>query len=282
VVASSAGAILDQSDFYPFGGERVLSASSGNTYKFTSKERDSESNLDNFGARYDSSILGRFMSPDPKAISAKLLQNPQDLNGYTYTINNPLRYSDHDGKDWQQAWNDVKTFVSSIEVKLSGGVGFKVGVRIGSFKAEAGVAAKANATVPLGLAEPIVKNSVSAELGVTVQPASGPKVGESVTAEKVTGSIKADGTVGDPEPAVLTKTDTLSAFGGNSATNASSDGRVGLGLEVGDVALLGLDVSASQGGVAAFKDFFSQVHDEVVPPIPPAPPPPPAPEHVVP
>ncbi len=33
-------------------------------YKFTGKERDSESGLDNFGARYDSSSMGRFMSPD--------------------------------------------------------------------------------------------------------------------------------------------------------------------------------------------------------------------------
>ncbi|HXO00272.1 MAG TPA: RHS repeat-associated core domain-containing protein [Candidatus Acidoferrales bacterium] len=98
VVASSAGAILDQSDFYPFGGERVLSASSGNTYKFTSKERDTESNLDNFGARYDSSILGRFMSPDPKPASAHAV-NPQSWNRYVYTLNNPMKYVDPNGLD---------------------------------------------------------------------------------------------------------------------------------------------------------------------------------------
>ena len=32
--------------------------------QFTGKERDSESGLDNFGARYMGSSLGRFMSPD--------------------------------------------------------------------------------------------------------------------------------------------------------------------------------------------------------------------------
>jgi hypothetical protein len=32
-------------DFYPFGGERPVVASSGNNYKFTSKERDPESGL---------------------------------------------------------------------------------------------------------------------------------------------------------------------------------------------------------------------------------------------
>jgi RHS repeat-associated protein len=33
-------------------------------YKFTSKERDAESGLDMFGARYYGSSLGRFMTPD--------------------------------------------------------------------------------------------------------------------------------------------------------------------------------------------------------------------------
>src|SRR5450755_4537505 len=43
--------------------------------KFTGKERDTESGLDNFGKRYNASSLGRFMSPDPVAGSA---WNPQD------------------------------------------------------------------------------------------------------------------------------------------------------------------------------------------------------------
>ena len=34
-------------------------------YKFTGKERDSESGLDYFGARHYGSSLGRFMTPDP-------------------------------------------------------------------------------------------------------------------------------------------------------------------------------------------------------------------------
>jgi len=36
-------------------------------YKFTGKERDSESGLDNFGARYDSSSMGRFDLPPGSA-----------------------------------------------------------------------------------------------------------------------------------------------------------------------------------------------------------------------
>jgi len=37
--------------------------------KFTSKERDAESGLDFFGARYMSSAQGRFTSPDPSNMS---------------------------------------------------------------------------------------------------------------------------------------------------------------------------------------------------------------------
>jgi RHS repeat-associated protein len=74
-------------------------------YKFTSKERDSESNLDNFGARYDSSMLGRFMSPD--LFSQKLLENPQDLNLYLYTVDNPLRYRDPNGRDWRDVVSGI-------------------------------------------------------------------------------------------------------------------------------------------------------------------------------
>jgi RHS repeat-associated protein len=95
VVTSSTGSILDQSDFYPFGGERVLTASSGNTYKFTGKERDSESGLDNFGARYDASNLGRFMTPDSPSYSNH--KNPQSWNLYAYALNNPVTFRDADG-----------------------------------------------------------------------------------------------------------------------------------------------------------------------------------------
>jgi RHS repeat-associated protein len=48
-------------------------------YKFTGKERDSESGLDNFGARYDASTMGVFMTPDPGNVGVNRL-NPQSWN----------------------------------------------------------------------------------------------------------------------------------------------------------------------------------------------------------
>jgi RHS repeat-associated protein len=74
----------------------VLSAS-----LYTGKERDTESGNDYFGARYYSSAMGRWLSPDWSAkrepVPYATLDNPQSLNLYTYALNNPLRKIDKDG-----------------------------------------------------------------------------------------------------------------------------------------------------------------------------------------
>src|SRR5436305_9925398 len=64
VITDNLGAIKEESDYYPYGGEIVITDNDSNHYKFTGKEHDSESGLDNFGARYFTSNLGRFMTPD--------------------------------------------------------------------------------------------------------------------------------------------------------------------------------------------------------------------------
>ena len=67
----------------------------------TGKERDTESGLDYFGARYYASSMGRFMSPDWAAkatpVPCAKLDNPQSLNLYSYVLNNPLSKADPDG-----------------------------------------------------------------------------------------------------------------------------------------------------------------------------------------
>jgi len=61
--------------------------------KFGSKERDIETGLDYFGARYFSSIQGRFTSPDV-IFADQSPGNPQSWNLFSYVLNNPLRYVD--------------------------------------------------------------------------------------------------------------------------------------------------------------------------------------------
>jgi RHS repeat-associated protein len=116
-------------DYLPFGEEIVgtLSGRGSSTgygggdgvrQQFTLKERDNETGLDYFSARYFSSVQGRFLSPDEFSggpdelyrfaddISENPtfyadLQTPQSLNKYHYSYNNPLRFVDADGHEPQ-------------------------------------------------------------------------------------------------------------------------------------------------------------------------------------
>jgi len=109
VVATAAGVLDNESQFYPYGGESVITQGLTNQkYKFEGKERDPESastaqpqGLDNFGARFDSSATGRFMSPDwantPEPVPYAKLGNPQTLNLYAFAGNNPESAPDIDG-----------------------------------------------------------------------------------------------------------------------------------------------------------------------------------------
>jgi RHS repeat-associated protein len=101
VITSSTGTVQKESDYYPYGGELPVSGSDPNNYKFTAKERDSESGLDMFGARYYGSSLGRFMTPDwaakATAVPYANFGDPQTLNLYGYVSNNPLSRADVDG-----------------------------------------------------------------------------------------------------------------------------------------------------------------------------------------
>ncbi len=85
-------------DYYPFGQQVNTVVDAAHDRRFTGKERDAESGLDYFGARYYHSVAGRFVSVDPVLDSADPT-NPQSWNRYTYTFNNPLKYVDPDGRE---------------------------------------------------------------------------------------------------------------------------------------------------------------------------------------
>jgi RHS repeat-associated protein len=64
---------------------------------FTGKERDAETGLDYFGARYFSGAQGRFTSPDSPSYANR--KNPQTWNLYAYALNNPVTFADADGHE---------------------------------------------------------------------------------------------------------------------------------------------------------------------------------------
>jgi len=103
VITDASGNIKSESDFYPWGGELQFVNNDSNHYKFTGKERDSETQLDYFGARYYSNGLGRFVTPDwaakATAVPYAEFSDPQSLNLYTYVRNIPTTQYDPDGHD---------------------------------------------------------------------------------------------------------------------------------------------------------------------------------------
>ena len=105
VVENATGTVCEQDiDYYPYGGqENDYCPNVAQNYKFTGKERDSESGLDNFGKRYFGSSLGRFQTPDPLLNSGRP-ENPQTWNKYAYVLNNPLKLTDPTGL-WEWAAN---------------------------------------------------------------------------------------------------------------------------------------------------------------------------------
>ncbi len=105
MVTNSNAQIVALHDYAPFGQEipagvdgrtSLWGASDNVNQKFTGQERDSEANLDFFQARYMSSGLGRFMSPDPYNAGADPT-DPQSWNGYGYVSGNPLNAVDPSG-----------------------------------------------------------------------------------------------------------------------------------------------------------------------------------------
>ena len=110
----ATGQIIARHDYMPFG-EEISSAqrTSGLHYssdnvrqKFTSYERDTETNLDYAKARMFGNSLGRFTSPDPTMLSMNG-NNPQSFNRYVYVMNNPLLYTDPLGL-WEVRYEEVQ------------------------------------------------------------------------------------------------------------------------------------------------------------------------------
>lgn len=87
--------IYESFDYDPWGvlmPGRTLAVSTANRELFTGKERDGESDLDYFGARFYMSAIGRWSTVDPPADSFP------SWSPYNYVYNNPATHRDPSGR----------------------------------------------------------------------------------------------------------------------------------------------------------------------------------------
>lgn len=120
VVTGQGGDVDELIDYLPYGGLRLdqKTGSFNERDKFAGHPYDDTTGLSYQGARYYDASSGRFLSEDPEFLSIgtsssnleRQLSDPQALNSYAYSRNNPLRYIDPEGKS---IW-DVVTGKQSI------------------------------------------------------------------------------------------------------------------------------------------------------------------------
>ncbi|MGV3598691.1 MAG: RHS repeat-associated core domain-containing protein [Bacteroidota bacterium] len=87
---STTGTIIDKEEYYPFG-DTSLRTFTYKRYRYVGKEKDNESGLYYYGARYYAAWTCRFISVDPLAAQYA------HLNPYNYAGNKPINSIDIDG-----------------------------------------------------------------------------------------------------------------------------------------------------------------------------------------
>ena len=98
VVTDGSGTIVYSAAHDPYGGiQQTWVSTYDPLQKFSGKERDAESGLDYFGARYYDKSQYRFISADPMLTEGMARHDPKSWNLYSYCGNNPLVYVDSTG-----------------------------------------------------------------------------------------------------------------------------------------------------------------------------------------
>ncbi|MBI2547897.1 hypothetical protein HYW21_00965 [Candidatus Woesearchaeota archaeon] len=93
LVTDEAGNVVEEVEYLPFG--EVIEGGN-DRYLFTGKEKDRETGLQYYNARYYAPDQARFIQPDSVQPN---VYDPQQLNKYSYARNNPVKYTDPDGQN---------------------------------------------------------------------------------------------------------------------------------------------------------------------------------------
>jgi RHS repeat-associated protein len=120
---NESAAVIAHEEFYPFGGtsyhaRKAAASANGRRHRFAHGEKDEETGLYYFTARYYAPWLGRWLSPDPEPLSAP------GWSPYCYVRNSPLNLVDRLGRQ-AVAWQDW------VDLGLRALVGGMIGIPVG-------------------------------------------------------------------------------------------------------------------------------------------------------
>ncbi|MBI4118587.1 MAG: VCBS repeat-containing protein [Parcubacteria group bacterium] len=136
ITTDEDGDVTQALDYYPYGSERVSTGSNATDRHYIGERFDTETSLNYLNARYYQNSRGQFMSQDPVARDVAMmkpmleyiltvnkkpgeinreavLSNPQLLNSYSYSGNNPITMSDPSGEVVAQIAQRVLQFLLS-------------------------------------------------------------------------------------------------------------------------------------------------------------------------
>jgi len=99
-LTGSSGNVQGESDYYPFGAERVISSTMTDNFRFAGMEWDSEDGLNHTLYRKYTPAQCRWESPDPVRGCVNFPQG-QDL--YAYVKDSPTNFTDPNGDQWPPA-----------------------------------------------------------------------------------------------------------------------------------------------------------------------------------
>ena len=117
------GEVVQHIEYVPFGEVFIEERNSvwNTPYLFNAKEFDEETGLYYYGARYYSSRMSMWIATDP------LQEDNNATSSYTYTFNNPVKYTDPDGRiPLETVWDAANVslgITSLIENIKQGNVG---------------------------------------------------------------------------------------------------------------------------------------------------------------
>jgi RHS repeat-associated protein len=113
IVSDDTGNIEQTLDYYPYGNIRINNKLNNfSEHKQYGGHYKDDTGLSYMGARYYNSNYGRFISEDPIfwTLPKEYLLDPQQMNSYAYARNNPIIYTDPDGKT---AVDSINNFISN-------------------------------------------------------------------------------------------------------------------------------------------------------------------------